>query len=86
MAADVNEIRRALPWRRRISVVGDTKRDVRVRQQAEGARRVPAGMPEFERISPRRTQHLEEGRKAVVVHFELWRQLKQHRPGLRPQQ
>jgi hypothetical protein len=56
------------------------------RKEFEDARLVPAGMAEFERISPPPFQQLEERGQALGVDREVRREPKQDRTGLVTQQ
>lgn len=79
MSTNVDKIGCALPWRRRVMVVGNTKRDVFVRQKAQDRWRMPTRMPKLETITPLRRQHPEKGRQAIRIGLKVWGQLKKHR-------
>src|SRR5262249_41176018 len=74
--------RRHLPWSRRMVVIGDAERDVTLAQQREDRVVVPARVAEIEHVAPPLRQHFQERGQPLAVHFELRRQLEQHRPGL----
>ena len=82
MAPDIDEIGGALPWRRRVVVIRNAKRDILIRQQPEDFRRVPARVPKLEAVPSSLRQQLEERCQPFGVGLELRRQLKQDRAGL----
>ena len=57
MASDIDEIRSAFPWRRRVMVIGDAKRYVVGREQAHDFRRIPTGVAELEAVASPGRQH-----------------------------
>jgi hypothetical protein len=51
MTSDIDEIGGALPGCRRIVMIRNAERDVLFCEQAQDARGIPAGMPEFETVA-----------------------------------
>src|SRR5689334_611778 len=80
MPTDVDEVRGTFPWRRRVVMIGETKRDVMPGQQFHDGGLVPARMTKFEAVAALPRKQLDEGRKPLGICFEVWRQLKQNRP------
>lgn len=47
MSSQVDKVRRAFPWRRRVMVAGDAERYVALREQAHDRWAIPTGVTEF---------------------------------------
>jgi hypothetical protein len=83
-ATQINEVSGAFPWGWRIVVIANTERDVSVAQHAKNVRRVPARMAEFKAVAAPFRKKCQERAEPARVCLEIWRQLKQDRPGFIP--
>ena len=81
MATQINEVSGAFPWGWRIVVIANTERDVSVAQHAKNVWRVPTRMAEFKAVAAPIRKKCQERAEPARVRLEIWRQLKQDRPG-----
>src|SRR5579871_3975677 len=85
MTAYVNEIGSPPPWRRRIMVIGQAKRNIAFGQHLQNFRRVPTRIAKFKAVAPFVRQHLEEVAKPLRIGLEVQWKLKKDRTDFIPQ-
>ena len=84
MATQINEVSGAFPWGWRIVVIANTERDVSIAQHAKNVWRVPTRMAKFKAVAAPIRKKCQERAEPARVRLEIWRQLKQDRPGFIP--
>ena len=82
MAAQIDEVRSAFPWRWRIMVIRNTKRYISIGQDSKNVWRVPTGMTEFKAVSAVLRKQCQKGAKPASIRREVWRELKKNWPDL----
>src|SRR5258707_2201287 len=82
VAPDIDEIGSALPWRRRVVMIGNAQRNILPRQQAQDVSRIPGGMAKLKAVAACLRQQVKEGFEPLGIGMEIRRELKQDRSGL----
>ena len=82
MSAQIDEVSSAFPRGGRIMVIGDTQRDVSIREHAKNIWRIPTGVTEFKAVSAVLRKKCQEGAKPPCVRRAVRRQLKGNWPDL----
>jgi hypothetical protein len=79
MTSDVYEVGGSLPWRRRVVMIRQAKRDIPPRQHFEDTRGIPTRIAKLEAVPAVARQHLEKLTEPICVRPEVRWKLKKDR-------